>query len=226
MQRLQSSMAWMTVVAAVSAAACTFDLRENGPQTSGVATEPNGDEAPASDADDGTEESAAVDRGVRADSGSPTADSGGAQPSKKKTCYPDQDGDGYPSASASIVTSSATCPASYILERADAKFDCNDDDADVHPDQQKYFSEPSSPGTYDFDYDCDGASTSNRRAVVYCSVLPPAECSGAVEVLGYNAATIGAVGCGSKVKGVYCAFNAQGTCSYTTNITDVQFSCR
>ena len=100
MHRLRSSIAWLTLVAGASAAACTFDLREEPVQGPVTATEPGDDEASAADAGSGS----TTGSNAKADGG----DAG-----VTVTCYADEDGDGYPD-SASSITASGSCPAPYV----------------------------------------------------------------------------------------------------------------
>ena len=70
-----------------------------------------------------------------------------------KTCYPDEDGDGYPGPG--TPTLAARCPVRTTTRATPA--DCDDRNGDAHPGQTATFGAPRASGS--FDYDCDGRTT-------------------------------------------------------------------
>lgn len=84
------------------------------------------------------------------------------------TCYPDADGDGFPTRQGAMMR--CACPAGTRLARADGLWDCGDDPrhagGDVYPTQDGYFGvgyEVTCPGgngtCVSFDYNCDTTET-------------------------------------------------------------------
>jgi len=80
----------------------------------------------------------------------PSSSSSSGDPSTPVTCYPDNDGDGYAGPGAA-TTAPGSCPP-RTTNRAQPT-DCDDQNADRHPGQERFFSAAS--GSYD--YDCNGA---------------------------------------------------------------------
>jgi cysteine-rich repeat protein len=122
------------------------------------------------------------------------------------TCYPDADGDGFPTRQGAAMH--CTCPAGTRLARADGLWDCGDDPrragGDVYPTQDAYFAvgyEVTCPGgngtCVSFDYNCDTAETGQYPAGTNSCGLLNLPCSGG----GYNGAP---PACGQEAAYLIC----------------------
>jgi len=87
-------------------------------------------------------------------------------------CYPDADGDGFPSMTMTACVATADCPAGLMRRRSDRRFDCADGDRNAFPGQTAYFDRPVTGTTSSlaYDYNCDGVQTRHHSVqLIFCS---------------------------------------------------------
>jgi hypothetical protein len=134
------------------------------------------------------------------------------------TCYPDADGDGFPTRQG--ATMRCACGAGWRLARADGLWDCGDNPrgggADVYPSQDAYFGSgyevtcSGGNGTcVSFDYDCDTAETGQYGAGSATCGLLGLNCSGG----GYNGAP---PACGQQAAYLICEGGGLLSCKMRT----------
>jgi hypothetical protein len=161
------------------------------------------------------------------DAGGANSDAGGGHPAQDAatSCaqpgswYADDDRDGYGRASAKVSACSA--PGEAWSQRAG---DCNDDIADVHPEQSTFFDHAyqAADGSMSFDYDCSGHEEGNNQqqaAPDDCGILALLNCTGS----GYSkVARAGADNplCGSRRKD-FCQGALLGAVGCETSSEDV-----
>jgi len=133
------------------------------------------------------------------------------------TCFPDGDGDGWPSASGATIACD-TCPANLIPARSNV--DCDDGNPDVFPGNEMFYFDcrpcgmQCCVGNEQFDYNCDGVSEPEFPVATTC--LEPG-CTGS----GF----LGQIpDCGVPGDFHRCRIVAMGLCEYS-NFTSRQ-PCR
>lgn len=82
-------------------------------------------------------------------------------------CYRDDDGDGFPNQAASAPADECACPPGYITKHPQGLWDCNDETADVRPNQTSYFDVP---------YCENGAPAEPNGAIICGGGKPPKTC--------------------------------------------------
>jgi hypothetical protein len=151
---------------------------------------------------------------------------GGADCASRHAFYADQDGDGFGDGAVAYAGCAPPANGRWV----EASGDCNDGNADVHPEQKAFFGTPyaRTGGDPSYDYDCSGSEepdTTQPLAPTSCGLLALALCDGS----GYVSTARTGAGtnayCGSLLKTTCRAALGILVCEAVTAPTEVPFAC-
>jgi hypothetical protein len=185
-----------------------------GLTSSGGQTSTGGSNATAGTPSAGGTPNAAGQAGAPATGGADNlagAENGGAGGSCATFYYLDSDDDGW---GGDTVACNPGATGTWVTQTGD----CEDQNADVHPNQQNYFATaytPSSGGEPSFDYNCDGEEEMQGAERTSTGTCAPAAVGNACEGTGYLPADPARVGADLNL---YCGSTRYLTCVRPQNV--------